>query len=107
VADVAPHADDVVARLTSLIGERRHAERDRAEGERPWSDPVGPADTPAGEQAAGEPADVEQRREHVPPEREGLRRSQPGERDEPGAVTAWRASRMRIDRPPHTLPGRA
>ena len=39
---------------------------------------------------------------------EGLRRSQPGERDQPGELhAARRASRMRIDRPPLTLPGRA
>ena len=79
--------DDVVPRLPRLVGERRHAQRDRPQRQRPRRHPVGPADAPAGDQAADEPAEVEQRREHVPAERQhpdrvedfAVRRVEPGE----------------------------
>ena len=58
--------DDVVPRLPRLVGERRNAQRDRPECQRPRRHPVRPPDAPARDQAAHEPAEVQQRREQVP-----------------------------------------
>ena len=61
--------DDVAPRLPRLVRQRRHAERDRPESERPRRHPVGPADAPASNQAADEPSEVQQRRQQVAIER--------------------------------------
>ncbi len=75
--------DDVVARFTRLIGEHRQAQRNGPERQRPRRDPVGPADAPASHQAARKPAEVQQRREHIPPERQ-----------HPGRVEDFRVRRV-------------
>ena len=79
--------DDVVARLPRLVRQRRHAQRDRPQRQRPRRHPVRPPDAPARHQAADEPAEVQQRRQDVPPERQhpgrvehfAVRRVEPGQ----------------------------
>ena len=111
--------DDVVTGLPRLIGERGHAQRDRAQRQRPGRDPVGPADAPAGKQAAHEPAEVQQRREQVPAERQhpdrvedfGVGRVEPGQelrRDEvqaPGVAALKEAGGERPVVPGRVEPG--
>jgi len=62
--------DDVVAGLAGLIRENRQAQRYRTQRQRPRRHLVRPPDTPAGNQTADEPTDVQQRRQQVPPERQ-------------------------------------
>ncbi len=80
--------DDVVPRLPGLVGEGGHAERDRPRAPATRRRPgTGRPMHQHGDQASREPAEIQQRREQVPPERQhphrvedfAVRRVEPGQ----------------------------